>query len=550
MERLVPVFAPTALAVTKRKADDSASDDERAGKRSKTWADTSVSRKRPAAQDLDLPDRSKRPRLAPASAANDTGSSSNNNDTDKVYDLAFWALVEHDSAAWALTKPEPAHTPRERVAAYRRTLFPFLELPAEIRLHIYELLFDRRATAIVSPSAKHVIDSRTVGFGNTGCIMMSMMLANKKLRNEVADFIYRNNTFKVAVTQGRAWINLIGRPNAAAVEHIIIECSSRVKHAKTNLSFVLNTLRKRCGMTLKTLTFRVGWPVLGLDSKTFMEWLVKYEPIRAALGGFRKLEKLEVDMADRERYFYNTFGQWYRPPSMSLNQWGWHFQCELYLELADIVMCEVVAAEMRVRRPGGWWETHQYLSEHHTDDNRDPTHQIYHWASFQPSDPRPNKSQLARKRERERQRRKKAAEKVTKDKAAGKEEENRLRKLAKNQRKRAAKKLKFAKARAEKKIATNKARDERRAAKRAAGKAEKKAAEKDVEMADADAAVEGKGKEEVVVHVEMADVEMADVEMADVEMANIEMAGVNATAPAAPTAEGKKKENKNVETAA
>ncbi|KAK3361463.1 hypothetical protein B0T24DRAFT_684506 [Lasiosphaeria ovina] len=507
MERLVPVIAGPALAATKRKLDDSASDDEHAGKRFRTWADTPVLRKRPAAQDLDHPDRSKRSDLPPASAAND--SSSSNNDTDEVYDPAIWALVKHDPAAWALTKPEPAHTPRERVAAYRRTLFPFLQLPAEIRLRIYELLFDRRATAIVSPRAKHVTDSRTVGFGNTGRTMMSMMLGNKKLCNEVADFVYRNNTFKVAVTQGRAWINLIGRPNAAAVEHIIIECSNRVKHAKTNMSFLLNTLRKRCGMTLKTLTFRVGWPMLGLDTQTFMEWLVKYEPIRAAMGGFRKLEMLEIDMADPERYYYNTLDQWFRPPSLALNKWGWRFQRDLYSKLAEIVMCEVVAAEMRVRRPGDWWETHQYLPEHHTDDNRDPTHQIYHWAFFRPSGPRPNKTQLARKRERERQKRKKTAEKAAKEKAAGKEEEKRLRKLAKNQRKRAAKKLKVAKARAEKKIATKKAREKRQAAKRAAEKAKKKAAEKDVEMADADAVVEGQGKEKEVTDVEMAEADAA-----------------------------------------
>lgn len=130
--------------------------------------------------------------------------------------------------------------------------FPFLSLPAEIRLKVYGHLFID-SQPICPPLKTPGAEELTYPPGFHQGVVGAMTRANRQLAGEVTHFLYSNNTFQLSATHHRAWIAQIGRANAGALRRVQVMCDGRPKTAGPNLIAMLATLRKRAADSLVSL---------------------------------------------------------------------------------------------------------------------------------------------------------------------------------------------------------------------------------------------------------------------------------------------------------
>jgi hypothetical protein len=190
-----------------------------------------------------------------------------------------------------------------------KDIFPFLLLPAEIRLQIYALLFKLRRP--VYPRVGIAAHDKGTRSGFRKGLVRSMVLANRKLSREVTHFIYSNNCFRLTLRWHRDWVTRIGRKNSRLVQEVILIGSGRDKLAAEYLYFGIVTLWKRACANLRRITVQDDWRTL--DSAFVVQQLVDFG---AKLGWrrFTNLEHIGIDVPHvgpphRDRRLYDQLFQ-------------------------------------------------------------------------------------------------------------------------------------------------------------------------------------------------------------------------------------------------
>ncbi|KAJ4288757.1 hypothetical protein N0V88_007292 [Collariella sp. IMI 366227] len=188
------------------------------------------------------------------------------------------------------TKFTTLHSPKT-------STFPFLSLPAELRLQIYAYLFLALLPIYPQP-LNHPLRTHRFKLPPINLppgTVLSMATANKLLSREVTAYIYTSNTFHLSIIHHRGWINRIGHKNSSLLQNLIIVCEGRVKVARENLGAMMTTIRKRAFENLENLTVQAF--NRGVNTAFVVRTLLAL-PSRKA---FHKLEKIRIDLPQGHR---------------------------------------------------------------------------------------------------------------------------------------------------------------------------------------------------------------------------------------------------------
>jgi hypothetical protein len=201
-------------------------------------------------------------------------------DNEGDTDAAMTALVP------AAAHPIPVHPSVEP-----KDIFPFLLLPAEIRLQIYALLFKLRRPVYPRVGIAAADNGTRSGFRKG--LVLAMVLANRKLSREVTHFIYSNNCFRLTLRWHRDWVSRIGRKNSSLIQDVILVGSGRPKLATEYLYSTVVTLWKRACANLRRITVQDDWRCM--DSSFVVQQLVEFGKKRG-WKRFNHLEHIGIDI--------------------------------------------------------------------------------------------------------------------------------------------------------------------------------------------------------------------------------------------------------------
>ncbi|KAK3291149.1 uncharacterized protein B0H64DRAFT_377914 [Chaetomium fimeti] len=168
--------------------------------------------------------------------------------------------------------------------------FPFLSLPAELRLLTYTHLF--KFERKVCPHKEYIKDYRQGYFVERGPLnlALAMMCTNKQLAVEVAAVLYGHNGFLLRVYDG-FWFKRIGQKNSRLIRHVLVDCAGHLDLTARQLYSMVTKAWECASEGLRMLTFHDRWvevdrgflPRLLLDMGAKRPWKM-----------FPKLERINI----------------------------------------------------------------------------------------------------------------------------------------------------------------------------------------------------------------------------------------------------------------
>ncbi|AEO63807.1 eb77177e-1c9c-4b40-a7a9-cc5a5666b9c0 [Thermothielavioides terrestris] len=171
-------------------------------------------------------------------------------------------------------------------------VFRFLSLPAEIRLKIYRLLF--KTDRPVCPQVDTIPARERQPSGLPPGVVLSMVLANKQLANEVTHFLYSQNAFRLSIRYHRDWLARIGRRNSNLLREVILVGNGQPTLAAQQLSSMLVTLWKRAFGSLRRLIVHGEWWT-PLDADFIPRRLLEVGASRT-WKRFPELQRIDIDI--------------------------------------------------------------------------------------------------------------------------------------------------------------------------------------------------------------------------------------------------------------
>jgi hypothetical protein len=188
--------------------------------------------------------------------------------------------------------------------------FTFLLLPAEIRLHLYGLLF-KFDTPVVPQGKYH--DEEYITFRRPGDVLLAIVLANTQLSQEVTHFLYSNNNFAIRDPgYFRDWLTHIGPRNASFIPEVIVVDESHDDEAWPTDEQVDKELHPLLFALQKHATNLQAITVHGYDALSDMFQGLDRFGSKCPMSTFPSLQRIAFERChwsppDYERQFYERF---------------------------------------------------------------------------------------------------------------------------------------------------------------------------------------------------------------------------------------------------
>ncbi|KAK4179148.1 hypothetical protein QBC36DRAFT_180902 [Triangularia setosa] len=188
-----------------------------------------------------------------------------------------------------------------------KLLSAFDRLPGEVRNMIYG--YGLRADRSIIPrvpglpnngtrSPRHDIPADTV---------LGLALGfNKNISREVLTYFYGENKFALSAPYHKAWVNRIGKRNAACIRALTIHCEAKDKQAQNYLTEMQNALGKRC-RSLKVIEYNCEW--LLLEHQAFFQRITA-KHMANSWKHFKHLETINLQHYDLPGHIKNNSPAW------------------------------------------------------------------------------------------------------------------------------------------------------------------------------------------------------------------------------------------------
>lgn len=133
-----------------------------------------------------------------------------------------------------LPTPEPSTLSDEPLA--QKDIFPFMSLPAELRLHIYTMALVRVSPiplhisrAPEKPSAERTTPARAVDASPavpTDAIVPVILRLNQQIYKEARQLLYAENTFRLSLLSGIHTLSTLHQRSRSMIKHVVLSIPS------------------------------------------------------------------------------------------------------------------------------------------------------------------------------------------------------------------------------------------------------------------------------------------------------------------------------------